>query len=956
LVATDGCTRFLTHLGSAALAALLFAALLLFVPAARAQDVRDDFPATNGSVTATALSGNTPYVGGQFSRIGTPGGGGIPLDQTSGGVLTGFPKVVGRVLAAVPDGAGGWYIGGSFTSVGGVPRNKVAHILADQSVGPWNPNAGSEIPMTVNALALDGDIVYVDGHFTHIGGWDRNSLAAVDAVTGMATSWDPNAFYGGFEAGSINALAVDDGIVYAGGVFTDIGGARRGNFAAIDRVTGQATDLNLHSRGTSLGPVLAVAVGSGKVYVGGAMTYRFGTEDRFGLAAIDVSNGIVQDWNPFGNAQVQHLAYSIVPIGTTIYVAGLFDAIGGQTRNCIAAVDASTGLATPWNPAPEPDLYSYALPIVGMVRTGSTLFVTGGFTSIGGEARQGLAGVDATTGLATPWNPNIDGSAQVLAVGVNAVYAGGGPFILGAVKRNNLAAIDVATGNVTDWDPSPDGSVSALAVSGATVYVGGVQYIFPGFTHIGGQARVNLAAIDATTGRATSWNPNPTGAPFYGVGIGVWSIVTNQDKVYVGGGFTGIGGQDRVGVAELDATSGLATSWNARLGTPSDPNSFVVRALLLDGPTIYVGGYFEVAGGMPRKSLAALDIKTAAATPWNPGISVNGYSGLVEALAQKANTVYVGGYFSDLGGQPRPGLGAVDTKSGLATSWNPAVSADNPANEFFVTALAVSAQTLYLGGTFDHVHGLLRNGLAAVDLKAGDVREWNPSPTGFSYSDQGCALLVRGNAVYAGGTFTWTGTSVQSNLAVIEADHGNGGHISSPAAGAQLVGGSVAEVTWDVFDDAVSMTLLSSLDDGTTWKAEAEDIPNTGHYAWHVPSVATTSARVELISAIATSEIIESDAFSIAAPLGVDAAIPALALQPSNPVTGPLVVRFSLPSPDRATLSVYDVSGRHVLSLEVGSSGAGPHVLVLGSLPAGVYVVRLSQAGRSLSARTVVIH
>jgi len=41
-----------------------------------------------------------------------------------------------------------------------------------------------------------------------------------------------------------------------------------------------------------------------------------------------------------------------------------------------------------------------------------------------------------------------------------------------------------------------------VAVSGSTVYAGG------SFSYIGGQGRNYIAAIDPSTGNATSWNPN----------------------------------------------------------------------------------------------------------------------------------------------------------------------------------------------------------------------------------------------------------------------------------------------------------------------------------------------------------------------------------------------------------------------------------------------------------------
>src|SRR5512140_2320816 len=97
--------------------ALLSIASCMFAIPAGAQVVRSDFPVVNSVVNAMVRSGNTLYLGGGFTRIGPASGGGVPLDSTSGAPLAGFPKVAGIVQAVVPDGAGGWFIGGAFTSV-----------------------------------------------------------------------------------------------------------------------------------------------------------------------------------------------------------------------------------------------------------------------------------------------------------------------------------------------------------------------------------------------------------------------------------------------------------------------------------------------------------------------------------------------------------------------------------------------------------------------------------------------------------------------------------------------------------------------------------------------------------------------------------------------------------------------------------------------------------------------
>src|SRR5204862_289969 len=176
---------------------------------------------------------------------------------------------------------------------------------------------------------------------------------------------------------------------------------------------------------------------------------------------------------------------------------------GSLTRNRAAAVDATTGTATAWDPNANNTVYALAV-------SGSTVAAGGVFSSLGGVTRHNAAALSATDGAATGWDPNANDSVRALAVSGSTVYLGGqfvgANAINGSLTRNRAAAVDATTGTATGWDPNANSSVRALAVSGSTVYLGGQ---FSGANAINGSlTRNRAAAVDASTGTATGWDPN----------------------------------------------------------------------------------------------------------------------------------------------------------------------------------------------------------------------------------------------------------------------------------------------------------------------------------------------------------------------------------------------------------------------------------------------------------------
>jgi hypothetical protein len=178
-----------------------------------------------------------------------------------------------------------------------------------------------------------------------------------------------------------------------------------------------------------------------------------------------------------------------------------------------------------------------------------------------------------------------------------------------------------------------------------------------------------------------------------------------------------------------------------------------------------------------------------------------------------------------------------------------------------------------------------------------------------------------------------------------------------------VIAGTTTNVQWDVDPEALSIQLLQSLDEGTTWNVVASGVANTGSYRWRVPNQTAVGTRLALMNVYEQDgsgvypdhEYGESEAFDIVSPTGVEGGELAFALRAKNPSSNGIQLQFSLPTSGPARLTVYDVAGREVLSSEVGGVAGARSLRVGGDLPAGMYVVRLAAAGRSVSSRAVVI-
>ncbi len=658
---------------------------------------------STGTVRAVAAAGNTLFIGGTFTEVNFPCGNAAFLDATTGDADRFFPKFDDRVFAIVSDNNNGWYVGGMFTHTHGHPIKYLAHINADHSV---DTSFNLSLNSFVNCITVSDSTLYFGGVFTSVLGITRNHIAAVNINSRQVTSWDPNADQ------SVTAIAVVGNLVYAGGYFNGIGGQVRLVVASLSRSTGLATNAFQSGTGGPSGNsyIQSFMQANGKLYMAGSFSI-INSVSRYCLVAVDpVTGNVDSSWNP-GNGFSGFAVSSAIIVGNVMYVGGGFTNIGGAARNNLVAIDLATGTATSWNPNIDNTVTSIAM-------SGNKLVVGGYFTKIGVKSQSYLAMVDTSTGVATNWNPNLDERVYAIYTNGNTVIVGGLFNSVNRVPRTNLAAIDAVTGKVkSGWIANAGSTVNALAVSNGKLLAGG------SFTNIGASSVSYLAALDTATGATIPFFPS--------AGSTIYSIYPYGTRIYVGGGFTSFTGGSRNGLAAFDASSGKLLSWNPTM----DYGGGLAFAGL--GGTIYVAGFFNTINGAARNYLAAFDTTSDQLLPWNPNANQ-----MTQALTAANGLVYLGGDFTTVGGLTHKKLAAVDAVTGVPNGFN--VSAD-----YTVYTLATAGTSLYAGGIFTTINGLPKQNVAIIDLLANAPTSWSPNDVGqYVYS-----IALAEQRVYIGGFF-----------------------------------------------------------------------------------------------------------------------------------------------------------------------------------------------------------
>ncbi|MEY2716608.1 MAG: hypothetical protein RIT24_2951, partial [Planctomycetota bacterium] len=461
------------------------------------------------------------------------------VDESFGFPTSGADYSV-NALALQPDGK--VLLGGFFTTMNGVSRNRIARLNSDGSLDTgFDPGTGANDAVYALALQPDGKVL-LGGYFTAMNGVSRNRIARLNSDGSLDTGFDP----GTGANDTVRALALQpDGKVLVGGSLTTMNGLSRNYIARLN--SDGSLDTGFDPGTGANGPVRALALQSdGKMFVGGSFTTMNGVTAR-GIARLDSAGGPDTTFvSPIGSGATV-TAMALQPDGRLI---------------------ASWLQVTITGPYSSYTTYSY-----------QRLFSTG---NVDGT----FAGVNGTFST-------LDVRCLVLQSD-GKVLIGGTFSAIGGASRNGIARLTSSGLNDSTFNPGTgtSGSVYSLALQpDGKVLVGGA------FGSMNGLARSTVARL--YSGGAVDLGFLPSA----GVSSEVLAVARQLDgKLIVGGYFASVADVPRNRIARLNSDGSLDTGFNPGTGA----NNYVLSLALQSDGKVLVGGWFTTMNGVSRNYIARL--------------------------------------------------------------------------------------------------------------------------------------------------------------------------------------------------------------------------------------------------------------------------------------------------------------------------------------------------------------
>lgn len=478
-------------------------------------------PGANQTVYALALQPDGKlFLGGEFTSVNALSRNRIARVDTNGWIDLEFDPGTGAndyvsTIAVYTNGqdAGKVLIGGGFTAINAIQRHGVARLMQDGSLDiSFFPGQGANGPVHTVALTPEG--ILIGGEFTHFNGIPRKNLARLNNDGSLDSTFDP----GAGPNGPIHTLAVQA----VGALFHSATNSGTGPFAL-------STNFNV---GPSSGYMdlefnFFESTGSFRVYQGMSNLFNSGLTNN--MVIVQTNGMTITNFPPI---QVR-VPFEADPQATLTFVVNeeMLPAITNQ-------------------PPVDPASFPWEIRATVFPDVSQSIVVGGDFTTFNGQPLGRIARLNIDGSLEPSFQVRSGANGPIHAIALQSddkILVGGAFSAIDGVRREKLARLNSDGMVDRSFHPGsgPDHPVFALKLQAdGRILAGGA------FTSVNGVRRMGLArfledgAVD-TSFLDTAYNQfagitDPDGRTPIGF---VKAIDLQADgNVLIGGNFTHLGG------------------------------------------------------------------------------------------------------------------------------------------------------------------------------------------------------------------------------------------------------------------------------------------------------------------------------------------------------------------------------------------------------------------------------
>ncbi len=542
-----------------------------------------------------------------------------------------------------------------------------------------------------SVLQPDGKILY-SGNFTSFNGATRNRIARLNADGTLDETFAANLGANN----SIGALVLQpDGKILIGGFFTEYDGVVRNRIARLNADgtldptfdPGTGADLQLHS--------IAIQV-DGKIVIGGLFT-TYNSTPRNRVARLNQDGSLDTTFDPGTGASFTILTIAIQQDGR-ILIGGQFVNYNGTLRQGIARLQDNGSLDVTFDPGSGTNSLVESI----ILQPDGKILIGGQFTTYNGTARARLARIHTDGTLDSTFDLGSGANATVSTIALQAnghVVIGGFFTNYNGTSRNRIARVNTDGSLDASFDPNSGASSTIYTIllqPDEKILINGDFTLFnTTFTH--GRARLNNdGTLDETFSNDLFGGANRI--------VGPTSIQTDQ-KILVGGGFTGFNGVQFGGIVRLDLDGDQDLGFTPGTGVNGFINGMVIQP---DGKIVIAGGFTDY-DGVPRNDIARINQDGTIDFSFDPGTGINNFAATV--ALQLDGKIIISGIFTNYNGTTRNSIVRINSDGSVDTSFDPGTGTTSQ-----IRSISIQADgKILIGGSFTSFNGIARNRIARLN-------------------------------------------------------------------------------------------------------------------------------------------------------------------------------------------------------------------------------------------------